>query len=139
MNRLEAAAQLRRALMTFAAGAADQQAAEFPSLYPAWRAGETVAAGDRRCYLRTGALYRAIQAHTTQADWTPDVTPALWARLEVAHAGTADDPIPAALNIEYVAGRYYSEGDALYLCIRDSEIPLAYLPSQLLGNYFEEV
>jgi hypothetical protein len=28
-----------------------------------------------------GTLYRCIQAHTTQADWTPDITTALWGRI----------------------------------------------------------
>jgi hypothetical protein len=30
-------------------------------------------------------LYRCVQAHTSQADWTPDATPALWT--EVAKPG----------------------------------------------------
>lgn len=42
----------------------------------AWKAGETVAVGDRRYY--NGAWYTCLQSHTTQADWTPDVVPALW-------------------------------------------------------------
>lgn len=42
----------------------------------AWVAGEAVAVGDKRYY--NGVWYVCIQAHTTQADWTPDVTQALW-------------------------------------------------------------
>jgi hypothetical protein len=42
-----------------------------------WVAGESVSVGDERLY--QGTLYRAIQAHTTQADWTPPAVPALWA------------------------------------------------------------
>lgn len=42
----------------------------------AWVAGEPVQVGDRRTY--QGRAYGCIQAHTTQADWTPDATPALW-------------------------------------------------------------
>jgi len=41
-----------------------------------WTAGEAVAIGDIRSYL--GIDYRCIQAHTTQAGWTPPVVPALW-------------------------------------------------------------
>lgn len=41
-----------------------------------WIAGEAVDVGDKRTYQRR--IYGCIQAHTTQADWTPDVTPALW-------------------------------------------------------------
>ena len=139
MNRLYAASQLRRALLFFAAGATDEQAASFPSLYPIWRPGEQVTAEERRYYPPTERLYRAIQSHTTQTGWEPDAAPALWTCLDLEHAGTPDDPIPAVHSIEYEQGKYYSEGDRLYLCVRDSGIPLAYLPSQLLGNYFEEV
>ena len=42
----------------------------------AWRSGGAVKVGDRRYY--NGAWYVCLQAHTTQADWTPDVVPALW-------------------------------------------------------------
>ena len=45
-------------------------------LFPKWRVGETVKPGDLRHY--QGDLYECIQGHTTQADWTPGVTPALW-------------------------------------------------------------
>lgn len=51
--------------------------------------------------------------------------------------GTIDDPIPAVLNMRYELGKYYSEDGKVYLCTRDTEIPVAYLPSQLLGVYFE--
>lgn len=41
-----------------------------------WKPGEAVKVGDRRYY--NGEWYVCLQAHTTQADWTPDVVPALW-------------------------------------------------------------
>ena len=28
-------------------------------------------------------LYKCIQAHTSQANWTPDVTPALWTKVSL--------------------------------------------------------
>lgn len=42
----------------------------------AWKVGEAVAFGDRRYY--NGIWYFCKQAHTTQADWAPDVATALW-------------------------------------------------------------
>lgn len=41
-----------------------------------WIAGEQVYAGTQRMY--DDALYQCVQAHTTQADWTPPAVPALW-------------------------------------------------------------
>ena len=54
----------------------DATALSAVELYPHWSEGLTVAVADR--YQFNGVLYRCVQAHTTQADWTPDVTPALW-------------------------------------------------------------
>lgn len=50
--------------------------ADLVYLYPKWGSGLAVKIGD--LYQFGGTLYEAIQAHTTQADWTPDATPALW-------------------------------------------------------------
>ena len=41
-----------------------------------WTVGESVKVGDLREY--SGVIYRVLQAHTTQAGWTPPMVPALW-------------------------------------------------------------
>lgn len=41
-----------------------------------WIANERVEKGARRRFKMT--VYQCLQAHTTQTDWTPDMTPALW-------------------------------------------------------------
>ena len=96
---LKRAKETRRAAMLAAAGLPDEQAATVPTLFPEWKAGEAVAEGDRRYYPPTDRLYKCRQAHTAQAGWEPDKAPALWAAVDVAHAGTADDPIPAAAGM----------------------------------------
>ena len=47
--------------------------------YPAWATGTPVHAGDIITY--EGTLYRAVQAHTTQAGWEPPMVPALFTRI----------------------------------------------------------
>lgn len=140
---VERARELRRGMMMTAEGYSDEQAANVPTLYPAWVVGEAVAKDARRFYAADGKLYKCVQAHTTQADWTPDITPSLWAVIDVAHAGTADDPIPASRSMEYVYGKYYldPEDDGIYLCERTGEaaggtIALHFLPHELIGQYF---
>lgn len=56
----------------------DEEAETVTALFPDWEEGKAYAVGDRVKY--DELLYRCIQAHTSQADWTPDVTPALWVR-----------------------------------------------------------
>ena len=61
--------------------ASDETALDAISLYPYWKEGLEVTPGERFQY--NNLLYRCIQAHTTQADWMPDVTPALWAKVSL--------------------------------------------------------
>lgn len=124
----------------------DEQAAKAPRLYSTWAAGLTVKAGDRLYYPVTDKLYKVRdgKGHTTQADWTPDATPAMWAVIDKTHAGTQDDPIPASRGMEYEYGKYYLDGEDgnTYLCKRTGEaaggaIVLQYMPHELVGQYFD--
>ena len=137
-QKLTRARQLRKAAMIAAETLDDAKAAELPTLYPTWKSGEAVEVDDRRYYEPDGRLYKCRQAHTTQADWTPDVTPAMWAVIDVTHAGTMDDPIPAKPNMRYYPGKYYLDGGRVYKCTRDTEQAIAQLPHELVGVYFEE-
>lgn len=70
------AREYRAKIEKAAALQSDEDALESIELFPKWEAGIAVAAGER--YQYNGKLYKVIQAHTTQADWTPDITPALF-------------------------------------------------------------
>lgn len=139
-------AMVRAVVEAGAATLSDGEAAKTPSLSKAWIVGEQVNPGDRRYYAPTGRLYKVRdgQGHTTQANWTPDQTPAMWAVIDVEHAGTKEDPIPAAKGMDYIYGKYYRdpEDGKIYLCKRTGEedggvINLQYLPHELVGQYFE--
>lgn len=56
----------------------DEEAETVTALFPDWETSKAYAVGDRVKY--DGLLYRCVQAHTSQADWTPDAVPALWVR-----------------------------------------------------------
>ena len=143
---LQQAQAIRASMDAAAIVLTDEQAAKALRLYPTWAAGLAVKAGDRLYYPVTDLLYKVVSGHTTQADWTPDVVPALYTVIDVAHAGTQDDPIPAERGMEYVYGLYYldSEDSKLYLCQRTGEatggtVVLQYMPHELVGQYFVEV
>lgn len=57
----------------------DITASEHADLFEPWVVGKAYAGDDIVVY--EGILYRCAQAHTSQADWTPDLTPALWTRM----------------------------------------------------------
>lgn len=138
------AVKLRPIIEQAAVSLSDGEAASAPELITAWAYPVDYAEGDRRSY--GGKVHKCRQAHTSQADRTPDKTPALWAVIDAEHAGTQADPIPAARGMEYEYGKHYLDGEdgKVYLCERTGEqaggkITLQYLPHELVGNYFKAV
>ena len=88
----------------------DEDALEAVELFPAWQTGISYAVGIRVRYGEK--LYKCVQAHTSQADWTPDKTPALWT--EVAKPG--EIPVwkqPTGAQDAYMTGDkvWYPERD----------------------------
>ena len=70
------AKQLRQLIEQLAVTLADETALTGVELFPAWVAGKAYAVDDRAQY--NGILYKCVQAHTSQVDWMPSATPALW-------------------------------------------------------------
>ena len=70
------AKQLRQLIEQLAVTLDDETALTGVELFPAWVVGKAYAVSDRAQY--NGTLYKCIQAHTSQADWMPSATPALW-------------------------------------------------------------
>lgn len=116
-------------------------ASEHAELFAEWAYPIAYTVGQLRRY--NGKLYKCVQAHTSQEGWNPSLTPAMWTVVDVTHAGTLDDPIPAARGMEYEYGKHYldPEDGAVYRCARTGEasggkVTLQYLPHELVGQYF---
>lgn len=135
------AAELRPMIEAAATSLPDSDAAKAVELFPTWAYPISYVVGNR--VSDGGKLYKCRQAHTSQEGWKPAATPALWVVVDITHAGTQADPIPAARGMEYEYGKYYldSEDGKTYKCERTGEaaggkIVLQYLPHELVGNYF---
>ena len=122
----------------------DSDAAKAVEMFPKWAYPVSYIVGNR--VSDGGKLYKCRKAHTSQERWKPSATPDLWVVIDVAHAGTQDDPIPASRGMEYEYGKYYldSEDGKTYKCERIGEaaggkIVLQYLPHELAGQYFTAV
>ena len=75
------AKQLRQLIEQLAVTLEDETALTGVELFPMWTIGRAYAVDDRVQY--GGTLYKCVQAHTSQADWTPDITPALWVAVSI--------------------------------------------------------
>ena len=59
--------------------ATDEQAIIAAAAYPEWKADVAYEVGARVLY--NEVLYKVLTAHTSQATWTPDVAPSLFAKV----------------------------------------------------------
>lgn len=126
MNRLQAAEQLRRALQFFAASLGEEQAMEVAAVYDGWQAGKSYTAGEYLTYGMNGVgdpqLYKVVQQHTAQADWTPDKTPALYTAIGLDKAGYPVWSQPTGAHDAYNKGDIVSYNDVLYQSLIDGNI-----------------
>ena len=76
MTYTERARALRPYIEKASVSLTDEDALQAVELFPQWVVDHAYIVGERLQY--NGVLYRVVQSHTSQADWTPDITPALF-------------------------------------------------------------
>lgn len=97
----------------------DNTAAQYGELYPEWSSiiGKEVTVDTRLWY--NGNLWKVTNAHTVQADWTPDTASSLFVKVaKDTEGGTINNPIHYSINMELIEGKYYIEDGIIYLCTR---------------------
>lgn len=123
MNRLQAAEQLRRALQLYASTLPEDKALEVASVYPAWEAGRTYAAGDIVQYgtnpVGDPQLYKVVQAHTSQAEWPPDTTASLYDAFGLDDNGYPVWSQPSGAHDAYNKGDVVNYNGTLYQSLID--------------------
>lgn len=95
-------------------------ATEHLAVFSPWTDGTAYAVGNLRTY--EGVLYKCVQAHTSQSDWTPDKTPALWS---VAGDPTVEFPDwsqPIGAQDAYMTGDKVTYNDAHWISTVDNNV-----------------
>ncbi len=77
----ERARELRALIEQATASLNDEDALSGIELFPMWKTATSYAIDARVQY--NDILYKCVQAHISQSDWTPDVTPALWTQVSL--------------------------------------------------------
>ena len=74
---------VKRMLSTETEELSDEDALDVAALFPTWisKVGEAVSVGERYWY--DGKLWKVIQAHTVQSEWTPDVATSLFTEVSI--------------------------------------------------------
>ena len=134
MRPQDKARSLRPLIEKASASLSDEDALTGVELFRPWAVGIWLKQYGR---VRYGAnLYRVEQSHTTQAQYTPDITPALYSEIGKPGQGdTPDNPIPYNNNMELFKDKYYSQDGVVYVCFRDTGVPVYNNLSDLVGLY----
>lgn len=118
MTRLQAAEQLRKALQILAATLTDEQAMAVATVYPAWTVNTAYAVGEIISYGTNGVgdpqLYKVVQAHTSQAQWTPDAAPSLYDAFGLDESGYPLWAQPSGAHDAYNVGDIVNYNGKLY-------------------------
>lgn len=77
----EQARKLRRFLEKMSVNATDEEALDNILAYPKWEVGHNYEKDERIRY--EDVLYKVLQSHTSQADWTPDVAVSLFVKVSI--------------------------------------------------------
>ena len=114
----------------------DEESLKCVTLYEKW-SGNGVEYAYGKKVRHNGKLYKTKKAHTSQADWSPDIATSLFDVINETNAGTKADPIPYSAGMALENGKYYSESGTVYLCNRDTGIAVYNKLSELVGIYVE--
>ena len=132
MNKLQIAEQFRRALQMFAASLDDEKAMEVATIYDAWVCDKAYSAGEFVTYgvnsVGDPQLYKVAQAHTSQLDWLPDQTPALYTPIGLDNGGYPIWSQPTGAHDAYNVGDIVNYNGTLYKSLVDGNVysPEAY-------------
>lgn len=112
----EEATALRAILDEKAVAFTDEEALNNMIYFALWQEGVAYKVGDRIRY--NEKLYKCVQAHTSQADWMPTATPALWVAIsleeypEWVQPTGAHDAYAKGAKVSYEGKKYISTIDA---------------------------
>lgn len=125
-KKLQAAEQLRRAMQMFAQTLNDDAAMEVATLYPEYEVGKAYKEGEFFTYGENAVgdpqLYKVAQDHTSQADWMPDVTPALYVPIGLTDAGYPVWTKPTGAHDAYGIGDIVDYNGTLYESVIDGNV-----------------
>lgn len=126
MTILEQAQAIREAMDIAGAALDDDKALECVRLYRPWEVGKAYAVGDFLTYGVNGVgdpqLYKVVQAHTSQADWTPDTAVSLFSAIGLDDSGYPVWSQPTGAHDAYNTGDIVNYNGTLYKSLIDGNV-----------------
>ena len=99
----------------------DEEAIASQVLFPNWQSGKSYTLDERVRY--NGKLYKVLQAHTSQDDWTPEVAPSLFTYLLIdEEGGTIQEWTQPDSTNGYATGDIVSYNGKYYKSTADNNV-----------------
>lgn len=128
MNKIFLAQQMNRfvQMSVQSANLTDEKAMEVADLYPEWAAMKAYPENEIVKYGVNAdgetQLYKVIQAHTSQADWTPDTAASLYKKIGFTDEGVSIWTQPLGATDAYMKGDVVSFENQLWKSTIDNNV-----------------
>ena len=120
MTLLDLARKLRPFIEKAAISLSDEDALEAVDLFPIWRQNVSYKIDER--VKHNSILYRCLQAHTSQASWTPDTAASLWAKVLIPDANVIPEWEQPESTNPYMKGDKVMFNGVVYESLIDNNI-----------------
>ena len=127
---MKEAEEIRKAIDTFAENQTDETLIDNKAAFELWRPGIT--AEKDKIYRYGENIYKCIQPHTTQEDWTPDKVPALFVKISLEEYPQWRQPTGA--HDAYNKGAKVSDEGKRWISNKDVNV---YKPGLVPGDWSE--
>lgn len=130
---MEEAKAIIKALVDLRESATDEQAMKAQVLYPKWKEGVGYKVGDRVTY--NGVLYKVLTGHTSQADWTPDAAPSLFAKVLIVDPSVIPEWEQPESTNPYMKGDKVTHNGSTWVSLVDNNV---WEPSDALPTLWQK-
>ena len=116
----EIAKRFRAFIEQMAKDVDDSTAIEHPEAFPVWKSEVDYIAGDRVRY--QDALFKVLQNHRSQSDWTPDIAVSLFVRIDEPSIEWPEWVQPLGAQDAYPLGAKVSHNNKHWISTVDNNV-----------------
>lgn len=120
MGVVDRARELRRCIEDNATPMSDYMALQYTELFPVWSIGATYKTGDRVRY--NGTLYKVLQDHPSQEQWTPPDAPSLFAVVLIPDPAVIPEWVQPDSTNGYSTGDKVAHGGKTWESLVDNNV-----------------
>lgn len=114
------ARKLRKMIEKTSVNLTDSEAFDVAELFPMWKTEHAYETGDRVQY--ESKLYKCLQGHTSQADWTPSTAVSLWVEVADPAIEFPEWKQPTGAHDAYMTGDKVSHNEKHWISEADNNI-----------------